>query len=226
LFYWKAKLSVLLEKTVKNIIHYYFYWKTFVALNFVQNFVFFHGCVNTNSYLLYFFQVIKMLVAIVVLFMVCWGPITVNDLLVSFGYLDDLHQGFLRPMRMAFFLLSYFNSCTNPLVYAFMSRHFRNTFKQTLFMLCRRYTVLRPQRPLTRISADHRSASFQSGHTTSIQASRTLNTMYDFRNIGVNDPYNSQRNLHDFNKRQQTPEEFTLNTLKKDNQNNSKCVRH
>ena len=95
-------------------------------------------------------------------------------------------------------------------------------------MLCRRYTVLRPQRPLTRLTGDQRSASFQSGRTTSIQASRTLNTMYDFRNIVINDPYSSQRNLNDLNKRQQTPEEITLNALRKDYQKNSnyKCDRH
>ncbi|XP_053393811.1 allatostatin-A receptor-like [Mercenaria mercenaria] len=177
------------------------------------------GCTVLNDYKTRQ-QVIKMLVAIVVLFMVCWGPITVNNLLVAFGYLDDLHQGYLRPMRITFFLLSYFNSCTNPLVYAFMSRHFRNTFKQTLFMLCRRYTILRPQRPLTRLSTDHRSASFQSGHTTSIQASRTMHTMYDFRNVGGTDQYGSQRNLNDFHKRHisQGPEEIPLNSLRKEYQ--------
>ncbi|WAR22847.1 OX2R-like protein [Mya arenaria] len=127
-------------------------------------------------------QVIKMLVAIVLLYLICWGPITVNNLLVAFGCLDDLHLGFLRPMRIAFFLMSYFNSCTNPIVYAFMSRHFRNTFKHTLFMLCRKHTIIRQ----TRVRRNHglgntRSASFYSGQHTSLRASRTFQTVYDFR---------------------------------------------
>lgn len=138
-----------------------------------------------------------MLVAVVLLFMICWGPITVNNLLVAFGYLDDLHQGFLRPMRMAFFLLSYFNSCTNPVVYAFMSRHFRNTFIQTLFLLCRRYTLFRPRRSTIRLNTDNRSASFQSGHTLSVPVSRTVHTVYDFRNVGHSEISDSQRNLSD-----------------------------
>lgn len=158
--------------------------------------------------------------------MICWGPITVNNLLVAFGILDDLHQGFLRPMRMTFFLLSYFNSCTNPIVYAFMSKHFRNTFKQTLLMLCRRYTIFRPHRQTTRFSRDHRSASFQSGHITSIQASRTLHTLYDFRNVGISDMYDSQRTLNECFKRNSSPcaEEIALNSLRKEHQKSTRCV--
>lgn len=113
-----------------------------------------------------------MLVAIVLIYLICWGPITVNNLLVSFGVIDDLHQGFLRPMRITFFLLSYVNSCTNPIVYAFMSRHFRNTFQYTLFLLCRKYTLTRQNREFGRFSVDTRTASFHSGQNTPSQSSR------------------------------------------------------
>ena len=106
-----------------------------------------------------------MLVAIVVLFVICWGPITINNILVSFGLLDNLHLGVLRSLRMIFFLLSYVNSCTNPIVYAFMSKHFRNTFKYTLFLLCRRYTLSHQATNTHRYSGETRSMSFQSGKT-------------------------------------------------------------
>ncbi|XP_052271529.1 cholecystokinin receptor type A-like [Dreissena polymorpha] len=79
--------------------------------------------------------IIKMLVAIVLIYLVCWGPITTNNMLVSFGFVDDLHTGFLRPMRITFFILSYINSCTNPIVYAFMSKYFRKSFNSSLLAL-------------------------------------------------------------------------------------------
>ena len=104
-----------------------------------------------------------MLVAIVLIYLICWGPITINNLLVAFGCLDDLHMGFLRPMRIAFFLMSYLNSCTNPIVYAFMSRHFRETFKHTLCSICRKRTAnRRPQNRRARLVAETRSVSFNS----------------------------------------------------------------
>lgn len=104
-----------------------------------------------------------MLVAVVLLFMICWGPIMTNDLLVSFKLLDNLHEGILRPLRITFFLMSYFNSCTNPIVYAFMSRHFRNTFKYTLFLLCRKYTIVAHQKQQAKYSCETRSMSFHTG---------------------------------------------------------------
>ncbi|GFR66151.1 orexin receptor type 2 [Elysia marginata] len=77
-------------------------------------------------------QLILMLVLVVVLFTLCWGPIIVNNVLVAFRVLDDLHYGYLKPMRIAFNLLSYINSCVNPIVYAFMSKNFRQSFRYAL----------------------------------------------------------------------------------------------
>lgn len=119
-------------------------------------------------FLFLMFQVIKMLVAVVLIFMVCWGPIMTNNLLVAFKVLNDLNEGALRPMRIAFFLMSYFNSCTNPIVYAFMSRHFRSTFKQTLFILCRKYTIVHHQNQTARYSCDTRSVSFHTAKTLNV----------------------------------------------------------
>lgn len=81
-------------------------------------------------------QVIKMLVTIIVLFMICWGPVTTNNLLVSFDVLDKLHMGALKPIRQAFYVLSYINSCVNPIVYGFMSKNFRKAFIMALGYLC------------------------------------------------------------------------------------------
>ncbi|WAR23819.1 CCKAR-like protein [Mya arenaria] len=77
-------------------------------------------------------QVIKMLVAVVVVFIICWAPILINNVLVAFEFLPELNIPPYKYMREAFHLLSYANSCVNPIVYGFMSRNFRQTFKRAL----------------------------------------------------------------------------------------------
>ncbi|XP_048761367.1 QRFP-like peptide receptor [Ostrea edulis] len=80
-------------------------------------------------------QVILMLMVIVVLFAICWGPILLNNLLVAARVISDLHEGFLKPMRMTFHLMSYANSCINPIVYGFMSKNFQDSLK-SVFKCC------------------------------------------------------------------------------------------
>lgn len=81
---------------------------------------------------LFLFQVVKMLVAVVSVFILCWAPILINNILVSFAILPELHVPPYKYMREAFHLMSYANSCVNPIVYGFMSRNFRQTFKRAL----------------------------------------------------------------------------------------------
>ena len=73
-----------------------------------------------------------MLVAIIVLFAVCHGPSLIDNVLVSFGYVEQLNYGHLKYIRQAFALMSYFNSCINPVVYTFMSKTFRDSFRYAL----------------------------------------------------------------------------------------------
>lgn len=70
-----------------------------------------------------------MLIVIVVLFSVCWGPILIDNVLTAFQILDKLHMGNLKAIRIAFNLMAYANSCMNPIVYGFMSKNFRDSFK-------------------------------------------------------------------------------------------------
>jgi len=69
---------------------------------------------------------------IVILFAICWSPTLIDNVLVAFELLDNEHHGFLRYMRQSFALLSYANSCVNPVVYAFMSKNFRAGFRKAL----------------------------------------------------------------------------------------------
>lgn len=77
-----------------------------------------------------------MLIVVVLLFAICWGPILINNVLVAAGVLNRYHYGYLKPLRQAIFLLSYLNSCLNPLVYSFMSAHFRASFRQAILTCC------------------------------------------------------------------------------------------
>ena len=56
-----------------------------------------------------FFQIVKMLICIVCIFFISWAPITINNLLVSFGKLPNVNGGALWYIRMIFYLMSYVN---------------------------------------------------------------------------------------------------------------------
>ena len=73
-----------------------------------------------------------MLVAVVVLFAICWAPYLIDNVLTSFDMLPRSRTGAKKHMRIAFHLLAYCNSCINPLVYGFMSHNFRRGFKSAL----------------------------------------------------------------------------------------------
>lgn len=92
-----------------------------------------------------------MLVAVVVLFIICWGPILITNVLTAFDFLNRLNYGYLKPMRTAFHLMSYFNSCINPCVYGFLSANFRNSFKAALCTcICGRRKRIREDRNFSR----------------------------------------------------------------------------
>ena len=75
-----------------------------------------------------------MLVIVISLFAVCWAPVLVDNVLAAFGVVEKLHYDpVIKHMRQAFSLMSYANSCINPMVYAFMSKNFRESF---MYALC------------------------------------------------------------------------------------------
>ena len=69
-------------------------------------------------------QVIKMLVLVITLFLLCWGPRLIFNVIVKMGL-----QGFSQityNVRFASYLLSSIHSALNPFVYGLMSSTFRN----------------------------------------------------------------------------------------------------
>ncbi|KAI4497972.1 hypothetical protein M0802_006796, partial [Mischocyttarus mexicanus] len=54
-------------------------------------------------------QVVKMLVAVVVLFAICWGPILIDNVLTAYRVLPRQRKGIYKHMNTAFHLMAYFN---------------------------------------------------------------------------------------------------------------------
>lgn len=75
-------------------------------------------------------QIIKILMSIVGIFFICWAPITINNTLIAFSAVPREAHGYHWYIRIGFHLLSYINSCINPIVYGFMSKRFREGFKK------------------------------------------------------------------------------------------------
>ncbi|XP_025029491.1 galanin receptor type 3 isoform X2 [Python bivittatus] len=73
-------------------------------------------------------RVTKMIIAVAVLFCLCWLPHHLVILCFWFGYFPFNQATYA--LRLASHCLSYANSCLNPIVYALISKHFRKKFKQ------------------------------------------------------------------------------------------------
>ncbi|XP_076441488.1 allatostatin-A receptor-like [Babylonia areolata] len=128
-------------------------------------------------------QVVAMLVMVVLLFAVCWAPILVSNLLTARGHLHMLHYGFLKPMRQAFFLMSYFNSCLNPIVYAFFSRNFRQSFKMAICACVKGKAFVRAYRYSISVASTRRSIAHVNGGGGGIGGGgRTLTSLYETGN--------------------------------------------
>ncbi|KAK8763819.1 hypothetical protein V5799_033574 [Amblyomma americanum] len=108
-------------------------------------------------------QVIKMLILVVSLFVLCWAPILILNVLTAFGSVSALNYSYLKPLRTCFHLLSYLNSCVNPLVYGFMSRSFRVSFRDALFGCLRKRGA--PQRNATLRLSRTRTTSVSMGRS-------------------------------------------------------------
>lgn len=68
-------------------------------------------------------KVIKMLVLIVALFLLCWGPRLIMNVLVKLGL--ETYSTWIYNTRIICNLLSFVHSALNPFVYGFMSSNFR-----------------------------------------------------------------------------------------------------
>lgn len=81
-------------------------------------------------------RVLKMLVAVVIAFFLCWAPFHAQRLIAVYGG-DSLHNSIViklyNVMTYVSGVLYYLSTCINPLLYNIMSNKFRGAFKSFLF---------------------------------------------------------------------------------------------
>ncbi|CAH0407059.1 unnamed protein product [Chilo suppressalis] len=87
-------------------------------------------------------RVVKMLVAVVVAFFVCWAPFHAQRLVAIYGT-TAMHQARQPIMAKIYNFLTYISgvfyylsSCINPILYQIMSNKFREAFKHTFKQCC------------------------------------------------------------------------------------------
>lgn len=102
-------------------------------------------------------QVICMLVAVVLLFAICWGPLLIDNVLTAYDVLDRDKTGHLKHIATAFHLMAYFNSCLDPIIYGFMSKSFRDSFSAVL--CCTRSNTAYNHRSMSRMTSSVRQIS-------------------------------------------------------------------
>ncbi|KAK7079400.1 hypothetical protein SK128_025143 [Halocaridina rubra] len=79
-------------------------------------------------------QVIKMLIVVVVLFLLCWGPRIIMEICINLG-LQKFNQIFYN-FNIVFVLLPFIHCCINPIIYCFMSKNFQRSMKRMFRGLC------------------------------------------------------------------------------------------
>ena len=75
-------------------------------------------------------RVTRMVVMVVAVFALCWLPIHVVLMIQNFGRYPE--SAAFVDLQIASNCLAYMNSCVNPLLYAFVSSNFRESFRKVL----------------------------------------------------------------------------------------------
>lgn len=88
-------------------------------------------------------QVIRMLMTIVIVFFVCWGPKLVLTVMKR-HYILFLHSDNFFNTLLVINLLPYVHSCVNPVIYYLMS----NKFRRSMRVACRCFGCIRQRAPL------------------------------------------------------------------------------
>uniref|UniRef100_A0A671QYH7 G-protein coupled receptor 54-like n=2 Tax=Sinocyclocheilus anshuiensis TaxID=1608454 RepID=A0A671QYH7_9TELE len=83
-------------------------------------------------------RVSRMVVVMVLLFLVCWGPIQILILLQAFCSEDVSHSYTLYKLKIWAHCMSYSNSSINPVIHAFMGANFRKTFRSVFPLIFKR----------------------------------------------------------------------------------------
>ncbi|XP_057695555.1 C5a anaphylatoxin chemotactic receptor 1 [Corythoichthys intestinalis] len=77
-------------------------------------------------------RMLKVIVAVVLSFFVCWLPLHIVDFLVLVTPRKSPHSPSVYLAHVLTLCLAYFNSCLNPLLYVCLGRGFKNTMNRSL----------------------------------------------------------------------------------------------
>lgn len=69
-----------------------------------------------------------MLISVIVLFLVCWGPRIIMNLVKVVG-LNDFSTA-IYTLQVVFNILPVLHACMNPIIYSFMSKNFRKALRR------------------------------------------------------------------------------------------------
>nr|XP_005168713.1 KISS1 receptor b isoform X1 [Danio rerio] len=83
-------------------------------------------------------RVSRMVVVMVLLFLLCWGPIQILILLQAFCAEDVSRSYTLYKLKIWAHGMSYSNSSINPVIYAFMGANFRKAFRSVCPLIFKR----------------------------------------------------------------------------------------
>ncbi|XP_062412447.1 G-protein coupled receptor 54-like [Sardina pilchardus] len=88
----------------------------------------------------------RMVLVMVQLFLLCWGPIQLYILVRAFSPHFQYNYCTYK-LKIWAHCMSYLNSCINPVVYAFMGAHFRKAFRRTFPCLFKQRVAAAPPPP-------------------------------------------------------------------------------
>lgn len=88
----------------------------------------------------------RMVLVMVQLFLLCWGPIQLYILVRAFSPHFQYNYCTYK-LKIWAHCMSYLNSCVNPVVYAFMGAHFRKAFRRTFPCMFKQRVAAAPQPP-------------------------------------------------------------------------------
>ena len=112
-----------------------------------------------------------MVTAVIVTFAACWLPTHVAFLVEAFASIDEYYRVEMVAFQIVATCLAYVNSCLNPVIYAFLSENFRQSFRELVFVAGRRRSdrslvslARRPRNGQDKNRTDGTSGVLMSGH--------------------------------------------------------------
>ena len=100
---------------------------------------------NQRTVFLQDLKVIRMLLVVVGVFILCWGPLFIYTLICYYKqnfrdwYSSSLsHQPLMLTIELIIYVLHYFNSVCNPVIYTCLDQKYRHGFKHLFQRMCRK----------------------------------------------------------------------------------------